>query len=251
MPVEPIPKIVLELDEQRGPPRSVFSKQDHKWRLDVGPNSLVGNPTGARAAAVNVQFAAPLSLDSDGQIRYDSSAVLTLIASLRADLTAETNARIAADTAEASARTTAIAAETTARTAADAAEVTARGSAILTETNARIAADATLQPIPTSSTDYRVGSVLFCKTNIAINNDTAIAGSQLHPAVGIFQQWAYTDDNGTVAVPNIPIYLQGSGGGGTPHFQLVIASNALTGTWKNITGANLVAAGAGIFVRTA
>ena len=61
---------------------------------------------------------------------------------LQANIDAEEAARIAADAAEAAARTAAIAAEANARMIADALEVVNRNAAILVETNNRIAADA-------------------------------------------------------------------------------------------------------------
>lgn len=248
----PKPKVVSVEDEKRGPGHALFSKTGHEWRLDVGPRSLVGNPTDTRREATNIALVPPLSIDSGNKISYDNTANNVAIAAL----TAAFNAAVAdlqnQITTNLNNLTSSLAAETAARIAADSAETTARALADTNEANARIAADLTLQPIPTSSTDYRVGTVMFCKTTGSVNNNATIAGTSLRTVIGSLVQWYYSDGTDTVPASSNtfnPIYT-GSPAAAVPHFQIA-DSVALTGTWKNISGSNLVANTGGLFVRTA
>lgn len=82
------------------------------------------------------------------------------------------------------------------------------------------------QPIPTSSSDYRVGSVLLVKNKgSSVNDGSTIAGSSL--------KLIYLD---TTTI----------GGGAVS----VVETIALSGTWKNISGGSVGIENCGYFVRT-
>ena len=123
-----------------------------------------------RASADTAETTARTSADTALSGRLDTleadpttaTAVASAAATNAGLITAEENARIAADLAETTARTAAITAEATTRASAIAAETTARQNAVSAEEAARIAADNTLTTnLATTNTNLTATNTAF------------------------------------------------------------------------------------------
>jgi YadA-like membrane anchor domain len=139
--------------------------------VHIGANSLITNEVGgvqqlfAQDAGAN-----PINIDvtNGSDLLVNGVSVAT-----DADVTAEANARIAADNAEAATRAAADTAETNARVAADTVlqtnittEATTRAAADTAETNARVAADTVLQTNITTEVNRATAAEGVLQTNI-------------------------------------------------------------------------------------